>query len=69
MCEIRGLKWSTAHGPRAERRGGVGGETDRGGEEEEEEKRERGELVTSCSSRTDNDGAVLPCSAAGKLTS
>lgn len=35
----------------------------------EEEERESGKLVSGCSSRSDNDGAVLPCNAAGKFTS
>lgn len=29
--------------------------------------KESGELVSSCSSRSDNDGAVLPSTATGKL--
>lgn len=35
----------------------------------EEKERKSGELVSSCSSRSDNDGAVLPSNAAGKFTS
>lgn len=70
MRDRRGPKPSTAHGPRAQteerrirrRNGDTEGR-------EEEKKRQSGELVSSCSSRSDNDGAVLPSNAAGKFTS
>lgn len=63
------MKPSSAHGLRAqteERRNRRGNRAKGRGEEKE---RESGELVSSsCSSKSDNDGALLPCNAAGKLT-
>lgn len=66
----RGLKPSSAHGPRAqaEERRIRRRHRDTVGRGEEKE-RQSGELVSSCSSRSDNDGAVLPSNAAGKFTS
>lgn len=71
MRDRRGLKPSLAHGSGAhteERRiRRRNGDAERGGAEEE---RQSGELVSSCSSRSDNDGAaLLPSNAAGKLAS
>ena len=63
----RGLKPSSAHGPRAQtlerRNWRRNRDTGRRGEQESS-----GELVTSCSSRSDHDGALLPSNAAGKFS-
>lgn len=69
MRDGRGLKPSSAHGPRAQaqergNRRGTGGAKGRRGEKE----RDSGELVSTSSSRSDNDGAVLPSYVPGKFT-
>lgn len=68
MRDGRGLKPFSAHGPRAQERRnrrGTGGAKGRRGEKEWDS----GELVSTSSSRSDNDGAVLPSYSPGKFLS
>ena len=72
MCETdrSGLRPPSAHGPRAQTEERRNRRRDRDTYRRREEKeREGGVLVSSCSSRSDNDGALLPCNATGKFTS
>ena len=65
----RGLKPSSAHGPRAKTQGRRNRRRTRDTEGRRGEKEwDSGELVSSCSSGSDNDGAVLPSYAPGKFT-